>query len=76
MTEVRGREMPDVDLSRAGWFKSSYSNNGGNCVEAAFLDTAVAVRDSKNQSGPALVFGTAEWHAFVAATRNGEFDLI
>ena len=45
------------------WRKSSRSNgNGGNnCVEIAFLDTAVAVRDSKNPNAPALLFGPAEW---------------
>lgn len=76
MTEERGRGMEVVDLSHAGWFKSSRSNNGGNCVEAAFLDDAVAVRDSKNQSGPALVFAGNEWKAFVAGAKDGEFDLI
>ncbi|MFH8370335.1 DUF397 domain-containing protein [Streptomyces sp. NPDC018031] len=33
----------------------------------------VAVRDSKNPDGPALVFGAAAWGAFVAAVRAGEF---
>jgi hypothetical protein len=64
-------------LSTAVWRKSSYSNgNGGNnCVEVAFLDSAVAVRDSKNRSGPALLFTQAEWTAFVDSAKDGEFDL-
>jgi len=61
----------------AVWKKASRSNgNGGNnCVEVAFLDTGVAVRDSKNRSGPALVFTPAEWIAFVDSAKDGEFDI-
>jgi hypothetical protein len=64
-------------LDGAAWRKASRSNgNGGNnCVEVAFLDTAVAVRDSKNRSGPALMFTQAEWTAFVDSAKDGEFDL-
>ncbi|WP_411129864.1 DUF397 domain-containing protein [Streptomyces sp. x-19] len=37
------------------WFKSSYSNNGGNCVEvAANVPGIVPVRDSKDPRGPQL----------------------
>jgi hypothetical protein len=66
-----------IDLSRALWAKSSYSGgNGGQCVEvAANLPGIVAVRDSKNPAGPALVFAPAEWAAFTAGVRSGEFDL-
>ena len=35
----------------------------------------VAVRDSKDRQGPVLVFGSAEWRAFAAAVKAGEFDL-
>jgi hypothetical protein len=42
----------DRDLSRAMWNKSSYSNNGGACVEVATnLPGRVAVRDSKDRGG-------------------------
>lgn len=66
-----------MDLSRAEWRKASYSTgNGGNCVEVARnLPGIVAVRDSKDPDGPALVFGPAEWQAFTAGARHGEFDL-
>jgi hypothetical protein len=69
--------MPARDLRAPVWRKSSLSNgNGGNnCVEVAVLDAAVAVRDSKNPSGPALLFGTAQWDAFVDGAKRGEFDL-
>ncbi len=66
----------DSDLAGAGWRKASYSNgNGGNCVEVADLDGgARAVRDSKDPAGPALTFTTAEWVAFTAGVRAGQFD--
>ncbi|WP_327367621.1 DUF397 domain-containing protein [Streptomyces sp. NBC_01217] len=53
------------------WFKSSYS--GGNtteCVEAARLPQAVAVRDSKTPDGPVLTFGNTSWSGFVTAVRH------
>ncbi|MEV2224022.1 DUF397 domain-containing protein [Nocardia vinacea] len=63
------------DLAGAEWFKSRHSGAAENCVEVAFLlNDGVGVRDSKNPSGPALVFTPAEWSAFTAATTRGEFD--
>ncbi|WP_043511192.1 MULTISPECIES: DUF397 domain-containing protein [unclassified Actinoplanes] len=57
------------------WFKSSYSGAAGHCVETAFLENnKVGVRDSKNRSGPALIFTAAEWDAFVAGVKANEFD--
>jgi Domain of unknown function (DUF397) len=66
-----------MDLNRAEWRKSSYSTgNGGACVEVASnLPGAVAVRDSKDPHGPALIFTPAEWEAFTAGVRRGGFDL-
>ncbi|MFF5718489.1 DUF397 domain-containing protein [Streptomyces buecherae] len=62
------------DLS--GWRKSSYSGgSNGDCLEVSTVHPgAVPVRDSKDPQGPALVFGTAAWSAFVGAVRDGEFD--
>jgi hypothetical protein len=63
-----------TNVSGANWFKSSYSQQGGDCVEIAHLKHGmVAVRDSKQPSGPALVFTPGEWDAFIAGARDGEF---
>ena len=49
------------------WHKSSYSGDQGACVEVATATDAVAVRDSKDPSGPVLVFPAAAWTAFAGA---------
>ncbi|MBE1491137.1 DUF397 domain-containing protein [Plantactinospora soyae] len=63
-----------MHLSDARWRKSTRSGtNGGNCVEVADnLPGVVAVRDSKDPTGPVLNFGPAAWRAFVgqAASRG------
>jgi hypothetical protein len=65
-----------IDLNGAAWRKSRRSGQySDNCVEVAFASGAVAMRDSKDRSGPVLVFTPAEWQAFVAGTKDGEFDL-
>ena len=65
-----------VDLSRARWSKSTRSGSQcDNCVEVAFVDGAIAVRDSRNPDGPALIFTAAEWDAFVGGAKDGEFDI-
>jgi len=65
----------NVDLTRARWFKSSRSQGGSDCVEVAFLEEGhIGVRDSKNPTGPALVFTPGEWDAFTAGVTTGEFD--
>jgi len=65
------------DLSRANWFKSSYSNGqGGACVEvAANLPGIVAVRDSKNRSQPELTVPDQAWSDFTNAIKRGEFSI-
>jgi hypothetical protein len=65
-----------VDLTDAKWQKSSRSGpNCDNCVEVAFMDGAIAVRDSKSPTGPVLLFTQDEWDAFVGGAKDGEFDL-
>lgn len=57
-----------MNLSNARWKKSTRSGtSGGDCVEVADnLPGIVGVRDSKDPTGPALVFGPGAWRAFVA----------
>ncbi len=66
-----------ADLTGAVWHKSTRSGgNGGDCVEVAVnLPGIVAVRDSKDRAGAALVFSHDEWVAFLGGVRAGEFDL-
>ena len=63
-----------MDLSNARWRKSSYSGSESDCVEVAFVGDRVATRDSKNPTGPALVFTRAEWATFLTALRTGHLD--
>ncbi|MEU8425085.1 DUF397 domain-containing protein [Micromonospora sp. NPDC048835] len=60
-----------ADLTEAHWRKSTRSgSNGGDCVEVAEnLPGLVAVRDSKDPTGPALTFSPAAWTSFVQATK-------
>jgi hypothetical protein len=66
-----------MDLTGVRWRTSSYSGNGGaTCVEVADnLPDVVAVRDSKDRGGPVLTFAPAQWEAFTAGVRQGQFDL-
>ncbi|MFJ6566883.1 DUF397 domain-containing protein [Streptomyces sp. NPDC091292] len=62
------------------WFKSSYSANGGQCIEVT-ADLIVShgmapVRDSKNPSGPVLEFPASTFASFVAGVKAGEFDIV
>ncbi|MFF8958254.1 DUF397 domain-containing protein [Streptomyces sp. NPDC014894] len=64
-------------LDSAAWTKSSHSNATGNCVELAPLpDGSVAMRNSRDPQGPALVYTRDEIAAFVAGARSGDFDTL
>lgn len=67
--------MTDSQSADAVWRKSKQSNSQGECVEVRFAGDAVLVRHSLAPSGPVLAFSRAEWNAFLAGARDGEFDL-
>jgi hypothetical protein len=56
------------------WRKSSYSGNGGDCVEVADHDNHLMVRDSKNLDGAKLAFTMASWRAFTAKVKASLAD--
>ncbi|MFG2862152.1 DUF397 domain-containing protein [Streptomyces sioyaensis] len=62
------------------WFTSSYSGNGGQCVEVATNLVAsrgvVPVRDSKDPSGPVLDVPAGSFASFVVGVKAGEFDTV
>ena len=68
-----------VDVSPptiASWQKSKFSSGegGGECVEIAYTDERVWVRDSKNTCGPVLGLTREGWVAFLRGVRCDEFD--
>ncbi|MBL7260993.1 DUF397 domain-containing protein [Paractinoplanes lichenicola] len=59
---------------RHKWYRSTRCS-GGTCVEvAAEKGGIVLIRDSKDPEGPALSFSEAEWLAFVAGVKAGDFS--
>ena len=64
-------------LTMARWRKSSASNSSGCCVEIAELPGgSVAVRNSRDKSGPALIWPRTELERFIRGVKSGEFDAL
>lgn len=63
-------------MSEGRWRKSSRSGGGAgnNCVEVAPMPEAVAVRDSKDPTGPVLDVESRSWTAFLTGLRAGTLD--
>ncbi|HEY8451072.1 MAG TPA: DUF397 domain-containing protein [Natronosporangium sp.] len=62
------------DLSRAVWQRAEDDVSDG-AVEIAFVGDLVGMRNATDPDGPVLVFTRAEWAAFIAGAKDGEFDL-
>ena len=66
--------LTDPERINITWRKAQLSTNNGSCVEVAAVVGKVALRDSKDPSGPVLVYTPAEWGAFLDGAKMGEFD--
>lgn len=68
--------VPTTELPALNWRKSRRSNPSGNCVECAVLpdDAGIAMRNSRDPHGPALIYTYAEIEAFILGVRDGDFD--
>jgi hypothetical protein len=68
--------VPAAALGEVQWRKSGRSNPSGNCVELAGVGSGcdVAVRNSRDPEGPALIYTRAEMRAFILGAKDGDFD--
>ncbi len=68
---ISGGQLPTL-----AWRKSRRSNPSGNCVEMAELPdgAGIAVRNSRDPEGPALIYTAEEITAFILGARDGDFD--
>ncbi|GAA4004100.1 DUF397 domain-containing protein [Streptomyces sp. NBC_01352] len=75
MSALPRHVLSGTDLPGLRWLRSSYSTGANNCVETARLVAGhsaglLAVRDSKNPAGPALLFSPESWAGFTAAVHH------
>lgn len=69
--------MPAKDLGADGWRKPWSGGNGGSCVEALKLtDGRVAIRQSTDPDGPALIYTSQEIRSFIQGAKAGHADFL
>ncbi|THV40193.1 DUF397 domain-containing protein [Glycomyces buryatensis] len=72
------QELSGEELAGIRWKVSTRSpDNSGQCVEAGPLADGsgrVAVRHSQHPDAAVIVYTRAEWDAFLAGAKDGEFD--
>lgn len=60
----------------AGWFTSSRTGQGQNCVEVTTAVPGwVGVRDTKNRQAGLLALNRQQWNTFLNAINEGQFGL-
>jgi hypothetical protein len=65
----------DQEVRWTPWRKARASGNqGGNCVEVAAAVHRMAVRDSKDPTGPVLTFQASAWVGFLESVRRGSIS--
>lgn len=64
------------ELPGARWRKSSRTNGAQNCVEIAHVQDAVAVRDSKQPAGGALLLTGDAWDQFREIAKGYDGDVL
>ena len=67
--------MAGRDISQAAFRKSTYSDGGQGCVEAAVLGSECLAPDSKDPDSPPLKFAPGPWTPFIKEIKQGECDL-
>lgn len=70
----RKLDVTSAALAHANWRSAASGAVNSDQVEVARVDKGYAMRDSRHPDGPILLFTVAEWDAFVAGVRDGEFD--
>jgi hypothetical protein len=75
MSQQTHHGMMAATLAGVRWRKSKHSGCVGNCVEVAALNSGkIAMRNSREPSGLALIFNRGEMAAFLAGVKDGEFE--
>lgn len=67
-----GPEHPTHHLT---WRTSSHSLEAGECVQAAHTTDMIAVRDSKDTTGPTITVTTTQWRELLTRIKSGDHDL-
>ncbi|WP_416973921.1 DUF397 domain-containing protein [Streptomyces sp. 4F14] len=68
-----------IDLTDAVWVKSDLSNGGANCLEVAFIEGVVALRDSNDVGDPdakVLIISADDYRAFTGGITQGQRNLL
>jgi uncharacterized protein DUF397 len=73
--QIAGESLLGTEAGPPAWCRSSWSIGNGNCVEVACRPGHVAVRDSKDRPGPALLFPAQAWRDFISGIKDGGFQV-